>query len=209
MMDPDSSANTGEMIPFTEAEVQWIPSIAGATIFTEAAVASSLVNWSKKLEVNILTRARVPQQSHKKYLGRCRPAIFREKQLFKKTSDNLGAAQSKWSRLWARINSALVEWKTLVLKPPSRSRSKHLRDSQKDANKLSKKLHEFNSASGQPEGIHVKFAVWLLDLASWTSQQVIKRIEVSEKSIGPRPEAFKSNVTRGLQNGSKNNALKA
>ena len=181
MNDPDSSANTGEMIPFTEAEVQWIPSSSEAIILTETAVASSLVNWSKKLEVNILCRARVPQQSHKKYLGRCRPVIFREKQLFKKTSDNLGTAQSKWSRLWARINSALVEWKTLVLKPPSRSRCKHLRDSQKDANKLSKKLHEFNSASAQPEGIHIKFAVWLLDLASWSNQQVIKCIGISEK----------------------------
>ena len=126
------------MIPFTEAEVQWTPSEAGPIVLTDAAVASSLVNWSKKLEVNILTRARVPKQAHKQYLGRCKPAVFREKQLFKKTTDHLGAAQSKWSRVWANINSCLVEWKTLVLKPPSLLFKKHLLDCQRNANKLIK-----------------------------------------------------------------------
>jgi len=73
MKDPESGGNTGEMIPFTEAEVQWTPSEAGPIVLTNAAVASSLANWSKKLETNILNRARVPKQAQKQYLGRCKP----------------------------------------------------------------------------------------------------------------------------------------
>ena len=66
---------TEEKIPFTEPEIQWIPSEAGPAILTNAAVASSLANWSKKLEINILNRARIPKQSQKQSLGRCKPAV--------------------------------------------------------------------------------------------------------------------------------------
>ena len=161
MKNPESDGNTVEMVPFTEAEVQWTPSDAGPAVLTDAAVASSLASWSKKLELNISTRARVPKLAQKQHLGRCRPAVFREKQLFKKTQDPVGAAQSKWSRVWANINSRRVEWKALVCKPHSLGRKKHPQDCQRYANKLSKQLHELNSARGQSEGIHVKYAAWL------------------------------------------------
>ena len=106
-------------------------------------------------------------------------------------------------------HSRRVEWKSLVLKPLSLGRKKQLLDCQRTATKLSKRLHELNFARGQPEGIHIKYEAWLLDLASWTGPQILKGIEVSEKYTAPRPKASKPNETRDFLNGSRSSAPKA